>query len=235
MNKSKDIICNSEHSTPSEEAGRGVEIKRFVTNAIGENCYLLWDDTLECAIIDCGAWGEQKEARIAQFIEENHLVPRLALQTHMHFDHIMGLSFLHRKYGLQPLCHIDEQRVYEAAPAMVSEWFGQQMPPLVPVGEYLVDEQTLQLGHTLIRVLHTPGHTPGGLCFYLPNEKMLFSGDTLFQGSVGRSDLPGGDVEKLIRGIWDKILFLPDDVTVYPGHGPTTTVGDERRTNPYLS
>ena len=118
---------------------------------------------------------------------------------------------------------------------MVSEWFGQQMPPLVPVGEYLVDEQTLQLGHTLIRVLHTPGHTPGGLCFYLPNEKMLFSGDTLFQGSVGRSDLPGGDVEKLIRGIWDKILSLPDDVTVYPGHGPTTTVGDERRTNPYLS
>ena len=214
---------------------RALNIKRFVTNAIGENCYLVWDDTRETAIIDCGAWDEQKEAKIAHFIEENDLRPVLALQTHMHFDHIMGLPFLHRRYGLQPMCHALEQPVYEAAPAMVLGWFGQQMPPLVPVGEYLVDQQVLRLGNTPIRVLHTPGHTPGGLCFYLPDDKLLFSGDTLFQGSVGRSDLPGGDVQALIRGIWDQLLSLPDDVTVLPGHGPETTIGDERRSNPYLT
>jgi len=212
-----------------------MNIKRFVTNAIGENCYLVWDDSRELAIIDCGVWDKLKEEKIARYIEENGLHPCMALQTHMHFDHIMGLPFLHRRYGLLPQCHALEQPIYEAAPDMVSSWFGQEMEPLVPVGEYLVDQQQLQLGHTTIRVLHTPGHTPGGLCFYLPSEKLLFSGDTLFQGSVGRSDLPGGNVQDLLRGIWKQILSLPDEVVVFPGHGPETTVGDERRTNPYLA
>ena len=211
-----------------------LKTKRFVSNAIGENCYLVWDDTLECAIIDCGAWGELKEEKIAQFIEENELRPCMALQTHMHFDHVMGLAFLHRRYGLQPMCHALEQPVYEAAPEMVHDWFSLQMPPLVPVSEYLFDQQLLEFGHTSLRVLHTPGHTPGGLCFYFPESKLLFTGDTLFQGSVGRSDLPGGDVQALIRGIWNQLLSLPDDTVVYPGHGPQTTIGDERRTNPYL-
>ena len=212
-----------------------MNIKRFVTNAIGENCYLVWDDTCECAIVDCGAYGEAKENKIATFVEENHLRPVLALQTHMHFDHVLGLHFLQRRYGLQPMCHELEQPVYEFAPRMARIWFGLDMEtPLVPVSVFLSDGQELTVGHTRIRVLHTPGHTPGGLCFYLPDEALLFSGDTLFQGSVGRADLPGGDSEALLQGIHSRVLTLPDDVTVLPGHGPATTVGDERRSNPYL-
>ena len=212
-----------------------LNIKRFVANAIGENCYILWDDTLEAAIIDCGAWGETKETKIAHFIEENNLQPRMALQTHMHFDHVLGLPFLLRQYGLRPRCHAFEQEVYNYVPIMASELFGLELSdPLVPVEEYLVDNEELQFGNIRFRILFTPGHTPGGLCFYFPDNKALFSGDTLFLGSIGRSDLPGGNGGQLIRSIHTKLLSLPDDVTVYPGHGPATTVGNERRNNPYL-
>lgn len=212
-----------------------LNIKRFVTNPIGENCYLIWDETRECAIIDCGAWEEDKEMKIVHFIEENQLLPRYALQTHMHFDHVLGLHFLHRRYGLNPMCHVLEQPVYEFVPTMVRDWFGMQVEePLVPVLEYLTDGQEIQLGHSRIRVLFTPGHTPGGLCFFVPDDKILFSGDTLFQGSVGRTDFPGGNAETLFHAIRTKIFTLDADVKVYPGHGPATTVGDEQRFNPYL-
>ena len=215
--------------------GKCLNIKRFVANAIGENCYILWDDTLEAAIIDCGAWGETKKARIAQFIEENALRPCMALQTHMHFDHVLGLPFLYRCYGLRPRCHAFEQEVYNCVPTMASELFGLELSePPVPVGEYLADDEELQFGNTRFRTLFTPGHTPGGLCFYFPLAGALFSGDTLFPGSIGRSDLPGGNHAQLLHSIHTRLLTLPDDVTVYPGHGPATTVGDERRNNPFL-
>jgi len=212
-----------------------MNIKRLVTNPIGENCYLVWDDTLECAIIDCGAWGEQKEQKIAQFVTENHLKPQLALQTHMHFDHILGLPFLHRQYGLSPLCHAEEQQIYETAPTMARDWFGILIPtPLLPIQEYIVDGQNIPLGNTRLQVIHTPGHTPGGVMFYHPESKVLFSGDTLFQGSIGRTDHLGGDMEQEIQSIQARVLELPDEVIVYPGHGPATTVGEEKLHNPYI-
>lgn len=212
-----------------------MNIKRLVANSIGENCYLLWDDSLECAIIDCGAWDKSKEEKIALFIEENGLKPRSALQTHMHFDHVLGLPFLHQQYGLQPLCHRLEQAVYDDAPDMVHNLFQLDVPvKLVPVLRYLEDEEEIAFGNTRLRVIHTPGHTPGGLMFYQPEDKILFSGDTLFMGSVGRTDLSDGNMKQEIRSIQTRVLVLPDDVTIYPGHGPSTTVGNERRTNPYL-
>lgn len=212
-----------------------IQIKRFVTNPIGENCYLVWDDTLACAVIDCGAWGEDKEAKIARFIEENHLSPCLSLQTHMHFDHIFGLHFLHRSYGLRPLCHAGERQIYDAAAGMARDWFGFQIPePPVPVERFLAHEEEVRFGNTFLRVIHTPGHTPGSVMFYQPDDKVLFSGDTLFQGSVGRTDTPGGDMEQEITALRERVLTLSDDVVVYPGHGPSTTIGDERLHNPYL-
>ena len=212
-----------------------INIKRFVTNPIGENCYLVWDDSLECAIIDCGALGEAQENKISHFIEENRLHPVLALQTHMHFDHIFGLHFLYRTYGLQPMFHASEQPIYDFAPAISRNFFCIDLEsPLVPVKQYLTDGQELQIGNSSLRVLHTPGHTPGGLCFYLLEVKALFSGDTLFQGSVGRTDFLGGSMEALVDSIKTKIFTLPDDVIVYPGHGPSTTVCDERQFNPYM-
>ena len=212
-----------------------MNIKRFVTNPIGENCYVVWDETHEAAIIDCGAWEEDKHEKIAHFIEENGLRPVLSLQTHMHFDHILGAPLLQKRYGLQPLCHASEQPVYDFLPTMTREWFGMQVTePLVPVKEYLTDGQELTFGHLRLRVLHTPGHTPGGLCFYFPDQKALFSGDTLFQGSIGRSDLPGGSHQALVQAVRSRLLSLPDDTVVYPGHGPSTTIAYERQFNPYL-
>lgn len=212
-----------------------MNIKRFVTNPIGENCYLVWGENLECAIIDCGALGAVQELKIADFIKKNDLRPTLALQTHMHFDHMFGLHFLYRTYNLQPQCHASEQAIYDFAPQMSSQLLGVQIEqPLVPVKSYLTDGQFIPLGNIQIQVLHTPGHTPGGLCFYLPDAKVLFSGDTLFQGSIGRTDLPGGNMDALVEGIRTKILSLPDEVVIYPGHGPSTTVGEELRMNPYL-
>lgn len=212
-----------------------MNIKRFVTNPIGENCYVVWDETHEAAIIDCGAWEEDKQEKIVHFIEENGLRPVLSLQTHMHFDHILGAPLLQKRYGLQPLCHASEQPVYDFLPTMTREWFGMQVTePLVPVKEYLTDGQELTFGHLRLRVLHTPGHTPGGLCFYFPDQKALFSGDTLFQGSIGRSDLPGGSHQALVQAVRSRLLSLPDDTVVYPGHGPSTTIAYERQFNPYL-
>jgi glyoxylase-like metal-dependent hydrolase (beta-lactamase superfamily II) len=118
---------------------------------------------------------------------------------------------------------------------MSRNFFGIEIEsPLVSVKQYLSDGQELQFGHSSLHVLHTPGHTPGGLCFYQPDAKALFSGDTLFQGSIGRTDFPGGSLQALVDGIRTKILTLPDDVAVYPGHGPSTTVGYERQYNPYI-
>ena len=212
-----------------------LNIKRFVTNPIGENCYLVWDDTRECAIIDCGALGADKEEKIAQFIKDNQLTPRMALQTHMHFDHIWGLSFLYHNYGLQPLCHRGEREIYEDAPQVVRLLFHKDIPTvLVPVLRYLDDNEEITFGNTTFRVIHTPGHTPGCIMFYQASEGVLFSGDTLFQGSIGRTDHLGGNTEQEIQSIRSRVLTLPDDVVVYPGHGPSTTIGEERYGNPYL-
>lgn len=210
-------------------------IKRFVTNPIGENCYLVWGKNRECAIIDCGALGAAQESKIADFIEKNDLSPTLALQTHMHFDHMFGLHFLHTKYNLQPQCHALEQTIYDFAPRMSIQLLGVQIKqPLVPIQSYLTDGQSIPFGESQIQVIHTPGHTPGGLCFHLPDAHVLFSGDTLFQGSVGRSDLPGGNMYDLIDSIRTKLLTLSADTTVYPGHGPQTTIGEELDSNPYI-
>ena len=230
-----DDLNNRNYSSPSEEVGRGAAIKRFVTNPIGENCYLIWGKNRECAIIDCGALGAAQESKIADFIERNELRPTLALQTHMHFDHMFGLHFLFRTYNLQPQCHASEQIIYDFAPQMSAQLLGVQIErPLVPIKSYLTDGQTIPFGESQIQVIHTPGHTPGGLCFYLSDAKVLFSGDTLFQGSIGRSDLPGGDTNALIESIRTRLLTLPSDTMVYPGHGPQTTIGEELNSNPYI-
>ena len=212
-----------------------IQVHKFEVNPLGENCYIVWDDSCEGIIIDCGAWGEQEEEQIARFVADNGIQLRYALQTHMHFDHVLGLDFVHRTYGLSPLCHASEQRIYEFAPVMAREWFQMQMAePIVPVAGYLADGQALTFGHTTLRVLHTPGHSPGSLSFYLPDDHLLFSGDTLFCGSVGRTDLPGGSMQQMTESLRTKVLTLPSEVVVYPGHGPSTTIGDERLYNPYL-
>lgn len=210
-----------------------MNIKRFQVNPIEENTYIIWDEaTCEAAIIDCGAWTQAERQSIADFINNEGLHLRMALQTHAHFDHIFGLPWLYEQYGLRPRMHAQEEAIYYAMPDMVRQ-FGIRMSGSLPrPDEFLTNGERIMLGQAEIRILHTPGHTPGGVCFHIPGDNLLLSGDTLFRGSVGRTDLPGGDMEQQIASL-HSLLTLPAETTVLPGHGPETTIGYEAQYNPF--
>ena len=208
--------------------------KTFVTNPIGENCHVL-SIGREAALNDCGAYNEQKWASIRTYLEQEQLTVRYALQTHTHFDHIYGLHFVERDYGVRPLFHEADLFLYQRADDTHRLMMGCPFPHPVPeAGGFLHDGQQLELGGQQIEVIHTPGHTPGGVCFYVPSENLLFTGDTLFAESIGRTDLPGGDYEMEISSIRERLLPLPDLTKVYCGHGPSTTIIHERHYNPYV-
>lgn len=167
-------------------------------------------------------------------IAAHGLKMKYALQTHAHFDHTFGLPFVHRTYGLSPIFHVDEEEIYRQMPRMAAEFgltIGGGMPP---IERLLHNGAELSLGATTIRLIHTPGHTPGSAAFYVPDAGLLFSGDTLFQQSIGRTDLPGGNFEDELDSIRNKLFALPDDTEVLPGHGPSTTIGWEKRNNYYI-
>lgn len=207
----------------------------FTFNPIQENTYLLWDEqTLEAAIVDTGTWNRQEEQLLEGSIKAHGLKMKYALQTHAHFDHTFGLPFIHRTYGLKPVFHIDEAETYKQMPGMAAQFglnIGGGMPP---IGQLLNDGDVLRLGETAIRLIHTPGHTPGSASFYIADAQVLFCGDTLFQGSIGRTDLPGGDFEAEMDSIKNKLFNLPEETTVLCGHGPNTTIGWERQHNYYI-
>ena len=210
-------------------------IKAFTFNPVGENTYIIWDEeTKEAAIIDAGMSNNRENEAVSQFVAQENLKLKFALQTHMHFDHVWGLSYIKETYGLNPLCHIADESIYADVPEMTS-MFRLSMAWNLPAIERHIDErETIQLGNTTIKVLHTPGHTPGGLSYYIPSANIIFTGDTLFQGSIGRTDLPGGNLSDEIESIKKKIITLPTETTIYSGHGPKSNVGWELRNNPYL-
>ncbi len=183
--------------------------------------------------MDTGAWDRQEEQSLAGSIEALGLKLKYVLQTHAHFDHTFGLPFVHRTYGLKPIFHKDEADVYRQMPSMAARFglnMGGGMPP---IGQLLSDGDELLLGTTAVRLIHTPGHTPGSSVFYIPDAGLLFSGDTLFRESIGRTDLPGGSYEDELDSIKNKLFCLPDDTVVLTGHGPSTTIGWEKQNNPY--
>lgn len=213
-----------------------LNIQRFVVNMIEENCYLLWDDTCEAAIVDCGAYSENDRETIRRFIEDHHLTIKLHLLTHSHFDHIFGAQFVFDTYGLGPSLSKEEAECYRTAPEQMKRFLHRELPLLLPAAEQFFSAgDTLRFGRQEIQVIATPGHTPGGVCFYLPAEGILLSGDSLFDGSIGRTDFPGGNADDLVSSLKERILTLPDEVAVLPGHGPQTTIGNERRYNPWLA
>lgn len=205
-----------------------LQFKRFTFNPVEENTYVLWEDeSREAAVIDCGAFDPYEQEQLERFIQENNLHPTLSLLTHMHFDHIFGLGWLNRKYGIRPICHELEQQNYDMQERMALEMFGVKIPIEHPsVMRYVKDGDELTLGSHTIKVIHTPGHTAGGVCYLADN--LLFCGDTLFAGSCGRTDLPGGNMQQEVQSIREKLLTLPDEIRVLPGHGPETSIARER-------
>lgn len=210
-----------------------INIKTFVFSPFQENTYLLYDDTKDCVIIDAGCLDKREENELTSFIENNNLKPVKILNTHGHIDHIFGNNFLKKHYNLNIYGHFADQFVIKNAESY-GDAFGVKLPVPPPFDINLDENSVLTFGNSELKIFHVPGHTPGGICFYNKENKFVICGDSLFAGSIGRTDLPGGDYDLLITNIKTKLLTLPEDVVVYSGHGPSTTIGEEKRDNPFL-
>ena len=208
-------------------------IKVFTFSPIEENTYLLFNAEKECIIIDPGSYFDEDKQQLATFIEENALTPKFLLNTHCHLDHVFSNKFVAENYKLTLHLHKDEEKMLERAPASGLMF---NLPFDNYEGEFIFLEEgdIITLGDDVLNVILAPGHSPGSICFYCKDQKFLIGGDVLFYQNIGRSDLPGGDHNTLLKSIREKILILPDDVVVYSGHGRSTTVGEEKLNNPYV-
>ena len=209
------------------------QVKVFPNNPFQDNTHIVYDETGECAIIDAGMDTAAEQNAVVNFIKSNNLKPVLLLNTHCHIDHILGNKFIFDMYGLKPQFHKGEAHLLEAAVAYAPQ-FGMRYEPSPVPDVFLGEEGTVSFGNTTLKLIFAPGHSPAHLCFYDEQDNFLIGGDVLFAGSIGRTDLPGGDFKTLINNIEEKLLTLPDECTVYPGHGPSTTIERERLTNPFL-
>lgn len=212
-----------------------MKISHYVVGQVQTNCYVVInDETKECFVIDPGASGKQLAAKIRQ----DNLTPVAVLLTHGHFDHAGAAEELAKEFDIKIYAHEAEKDTLENPRKNVSWMVG--MSEVYHADIFLKDEQELELAGFEIKVLHTPGHTEGGCCYYVPAENVIFSGDTLFAQSVGRTDFPGGSMSQIVRSIQDKLLTLNEvgnletDIMVYPGHNDPTTIETERINNPYL-
>ena len=212
-----------------------ITFKRFTCNVLAENCYVVSDESHEAVIIDCGVMYQEEGIAITQYIRDNGLHPVHLLCTHGHFDHCMGNGLIYREFGLKPEAHIGDQFLMETMQQQTTDILGVALPMEVPpVGRYLTDKDTITFGSHTLRILHTLGHTPGGVTYYCKEEGIAFSGDTLFRMSIGRTDFDGGSYEQIVHSLREVLAALPSDTKVYPGHGPETTIADEIRYNPYM-
>jgi Zn-dependent hydrolases, including glyoxylases len=212
-----------------------ITIKQFTFNFFGENTYLLYDETKDAVIIDCGCIMPEEEKKLSVFLEKNDLTLKKLLSTHYHFDHVIGNTYIFHKYGIRPEIHRDEKNAATPTLNMQASKFGipmnfEEIEPL----RYIEDNEEIRFGNSVLKAILVPGHSPASLAFYSEADNLLFSGDTLFQDSIGRTDLWGGDFGTLIINLEERLLTLPDNTTVYPGHGPSTTIGNEKSNNPYL-
>jgi len=209
-----------------------IKLKKFTFNAFQENTYLLWDDTLQCAIIDPGCSDVAERKEFADFIHEHQLTPTQLLYTHCHIDHILGHAWVCKEYGLSPKYHPEEEQVMEMG-KITGDMYGVPLEEGPRAEVYLNHGDSVLIGETSFRCIHCPGHSPGSIVFY-DGKDLAIAGDVLFRDSIGRTDLPGGNHEQLLSAIRRELYVLPDSVVIFPGHGPKTTIGYERVHNPFV-
>lgn len=210
-----------------------LHVKSFTFNPVAENTYVLYNEHKQCCIIDPGCYFPEERDGLKTGIEKAGLEPVLLLNTHCHLDHVFGNKFVFDTWGLTLHIHELERPVLDFAPQSGQIWqlpFDHYNGPLV----YLVPGENLKIGEDLLEILFTPGHSPGSVSFYHAAGGFVIGGDTLFNGSIGRTDLPGGDFDSLIQSIQTQLFTLPDETKVYSGHGPVTTVGLEKMNNPFV-
>ena len=211
-----------------------MKIKKFEFNMFPVNCYVIWDESNEAVIIDAGCFYEEEQQAFKTYIQEKGLKPVHLLNTHLHLDHIFGNPFILREYGLQAEAGQQDEFWLAQAPAQ-SRMFGFQInEEPVGLGKYICDGDRIPFGNLELEAIHVPGHSPGSMVYYCKQEKCLFSGDVLFQGSIGRADLAGGNFDELREHICSRLFVLPNETIVYPGHGAPTTIGEEKQNNPFF-
>ena len=210
-----------------------MEIKRVVFNPFRENTYLVWDATKEAIVIDAGNMSEAENAQLKELIASLGLMPVMAVNTHGHFDHTQGVKWLKEEYGVQFACSSKDKFLIDASSGgMVYGLKCNEVPEI----EFDLDaNEVVKFGETELRVIKTPGHTPGHVVLFNESERALFTGDTLFKESIGRTDLPGGDYSWIMKSILEEIVPLGDDVTIYPGHEDSSTIGHETLYNPFIT
>jgi glyoxylase-like metal-dependent hydrolase (beta-lactamase superfamily II) len=210
-----------------------IQIKSFVFNPFAENTYILSDETKECVIIDPGCNDETERKEIVSFIENENLKPVKLLNTHCHIDHVLGNSFIAKKYNIELYIHKDDLQILYSLP-QVSHLYGLHAEESIEPSGFLNEGVLLNFGKSSLEILFCPGHSPGSICFVSKEDKFIISGDVLFYGSIGRTDLPGGNYHTLITSIKTKLFSFDDNFIVYSGHGPQTTIGYEKKHNPFL-
>lgn len=210
-----------------------ITLKIFVFNPFQVNMYLLYDDTKECIVIDPACSTQAEFDVVDAFIKENNLKPVAFYNTHCHIDHIAGNYYMDKHYKIPFGIHkaglplLNHAKGYGLA-------FGFDIEEIIQPSVFIEEGDEIKFGNSLLKVLYTPGHANGSVCFYAEKEKFVIVGDVLFNGGIGRTDLPSGDYDLLISNIKEKLLTLPDDIVVYPGHGEATSIGNEKRYNSYL-
>jgi len=211
-----------------------MNIQLFTFNPFQENTYIIYDKTKECIIIDPGCYEKHEEKQLEEFIRKKDLIPISLINTHCHIDHILGNQFVKETWNIELSMNILDIPLLENA-EKIAQLYGLTKYKRSPLPtEFLEEGNVVKFGNSNLTVLFTPGHSPGHISLYNKEEKILVSGDVIFKGSVGRTDLPGGDHNILIKNIKNKILKLPDEIKIFSGHGPITNIGTERKENPFI-
>lgn len=208
-------------------------IRKFTFNAFQENTFILSDDSNECIIFDPGCSNTQENQELKTYVEEVGLTPVRLINTHCHIDHVLGNKFVSDTWQLPLEAHAGEVTVLESG-LQVSQMYGIAYTPSPPIAKYIEAGEEVKFGDSTLQTYFTPGHSPASLSFYHQQSKNLIAGDVLFYGSIGRTDLPGGNFDTLIKSIKEQLFPLGDDVIVHPGHGPSTSIGFEKDNNPFL-
>lgn len=211
-----------------------LQVMSFTFGPFSENTYVLSNEHGECIIFDPGMYQSSEEQELDRYLTASKLKPVLLINTHCHIDHIMGNTYCSEKYGLNLQAHALEKQVLDMG-ITSANLYGLHYNPSVPISNFLTENDSIVLGEDKLKILFTPGHSPGSLSFYNIKQNFVISGDVLFRNSIGRTDLPGGDYDTLINSIKSKLLVLPGNTTVYSGHGPSTTIEFEADSNPFLN
>ena len=212
-----------------------MKIEKFTFNAFSENTFIVSDNTKECIIIDPGCYNQHEKNELAKYVTDNNLKPVMLINTHCHIDHIFGNKFAAEKWGLELQINKLELGILENSTDLAKLYGFENYEKSPNAKIFLNEHDEIKFGESKLDILFTPGHSPGHIAFHSAKDKVLISGDVLFNNSIGRTDLPGGNYDTLIKSIKEKILLLEDETIVFCGHGPSTTIGSEKLNNPFLN